>query len=185
MLAERTPVKEEPKEFTARTFENWVNRGLLTRGERGTFTFEKTSVAAFLTARISEEFDEVKWLPTEMDASEPRWWCYGQVSPETEVVSIPVPLSHDLPTSMILWTPWLGAVWEEGWQMRDHVAYRWSPTYPSEEAVAAWDKKMLSQIQEALRHVPFSKQAVRDILLVEARKILLERHVFPPETKEL
>jgi hypothetical protein len=177
-LAENTPGELEPKNYTVETLKSWAKRGLLTR-EWELGPFDQTGVAAFLTARIAEEVYENKWLPTEMADDEPRWWCYGQVCPAAEIVPIPVPLPNDLPPSMMLWTPWHGAIWHEAWQVIGSVACRWSPTPSSEEAVAAWNEVMALQIHEALQHIPFGKQAVRDILLLEARKILLERHTFP------
>ncbi|HEX2615783.1 MAG TPA: hypothetical protein VHL10_09845 [Nitrososphaera sp.] len=179
MLANYTPAEYEPREFTVDSLKSWAKRGLLTR-EREYGPFDQTSAASFLVARIAEEVYENKWLPSELAPDEPRFWCYGQSSPDAEVISIPIPRPNDLPPSMILWTPWQGAVWlNEEWHLAGAVACRWSPAQPSEEALAVWDESMVTQIQQALQHIPFGVQAVRDILLVEARKILLERHVFP------
>jgi hypothetical protein len=179
MLANYTPAEEEPKELTTLSLGHWRKRGLLTR-EWELGPFDQTSVAAFLTARIAEEVYENKWLPTDLAEDEPRWWCYGQADPRSEIISVPVPLPDNLPSSMLLWTPWHGAVWRsDAWRIIGSVACRWSPAPSSEEAIAAWDEVMVRQIHEALQHIPFGKQAVRDILLSEARKILLERHVFP------
>lgn len=179
VLANYTPAEKEPKDFTARSLEKWNSRGLLPRAwERG--PLDQTGVAAFLTARIAEEVYENRWLPSELAPDEPRFWCYGQSFPDAEVVSIPIPRPDDVPPSMILWTPWQGAVWlNEEWQLVASVACRWSPAQPSEEVLAVWDEAIVAEIHNALQYIPFGKQAVRDILLSEARKILLERHVFP------
>jgi hypothetical protein len=177
MLAYNTPPEYEPS-VTMETLKTWMKRGLLLR-ERDYGPFDQTSVAAILVARIAEEIYGNKWLPSDMASDEPRWWCYGQASPHSEIVSIPVPLPDDLPASMILWTPWQGALWHEEWHLAASVACRWAFPHPSEEALAVWDEAIVAEIHNALQHIPFGKQAVRDILLVEARKILLERHVFP------
>jgi hypothetical protein len=181
MLANYTPAGREPKEWTALNLKHWVKRGLLIR-EWELGPFDQTSVAAFLIARIAEEIYENKWLPSDMGATEPRWWCYGQSSPAAEIVSVPVPLPEVLPSSMLLWTTWHGAIWQsEEWRVIGSVACCWASVNSSEEAVAAWDKEIVAEIQKALQYIPFGKQAVHDILLAEARKILLERHVFPSE----
>jgi hypothetical protein len=181
MLANYAPAEHEPKELTTTNLNHWVKRGLLTREwERG--PFDQMSAAAFLTARIAEEVYENKWLPSDLSADSPRWWCYGKSSPEAEVVALPVPLPDDLPSSMILWTPWHGALWhDEEWRMVDKVACRWFSVLPLEQDIAVWDEKIVVEIHDALEHIPFGKEAVRDILLMEARKILLERHIFPLE----
>lgn len=167
------------KEFTPRVLENWVNRGLLTRSrERG--PFDAMSAAAFLTTRLAEKVDEIKWLPPELAENEPRWWCYGQASPDSEVMAVPASFEH-LPSSMILWTPWTGALWLDGWQMVGSVACRWASDVPSEQDIAIWNKEMMDQITHALHAIPFGRDAVYGTLLQEARKLLLERHKFPRE----
>lgn len=177
LAANAPPAEPESREYTILSLKHWQKRGLLTR-EWEFGPFGQTSVAAFLTARIAEEVYENKWLPTDLAEDEPRWWCYGQACPEAEIISLPVPLPDDLPPSMILWTPWHGAVWRsDAWRIIGSVACRWASVSPSEAAITVWDESMVTQIHEALQHIPFGKQAVRDILLGEARKILLERHV--------
>lgn len=185
VLANYTPAEYEPREFTVDSLKNWAKRGLLTR-EREYGPFDQTSAASFLVARIAEEVYENKWLPSEMSPDEPRFWCYGQSSPRTEIIPVPIPRPDDLPSSMILWTPWQGAFWlNEEWHLTGAVACRWSPVCPSEESLAVWDQEIVTEIQQALQHIPFGKEAVRAILLKEGRKILLERHIFPREMSGL
>lgn len=179
MLANYTPAEYEPRAFSLETLKGWVKRGLLIR-EWELGPFDQTSAAALLIARIAEEIYENKWLPSQMAEEEPRWWCYGQEHPGATIVSLPAPLPDGLPPSMILWTPWQGAVWlNEEWHFAGSFACRWASPIASEAAITVWDKAMVTEIQQALQYIPFGKEAVRDILLMEARKILLERHIFP------
>lgn len=185
ILANLTPPEHEPKNLTARNLETWVERGLLTR-EWVHGPFDRTSVCAFLLARAVEEVYKKKWLPSNLASDVPRWWCYGQASPDAEIVSVPVPLPDDLPASMILWTPWYGSVWQDdAWRVIGPVACRWSFAHPSEDALAVWDKEIVAEIRNALHSIPFGKEAVYAILLLEARKVILERRIFPLEKKKL
>lgn len=162
------------------TVSYWQNKGLLRRtSARGPLTL--SSVAAFLVARIADEDHERNWLPSSLMENEPSWWCYGQASAEASVrsIPIPVPLSSALTSATVLWTPWLGAIWEEqAWQpIEGHeIAARWWQSHLSLPDIEQWDTGLAQRLSHMLReNALLSQKTVQVAVLREASDTLLRQ----------
>lgn len=178
------------------TLDLWQKRGLLRR-EKTRGLLESTSVAALLITRLAEENRQRNWLPTSLEDGEPHWWCYGLVSPEEQAQAVPVPLTSSLPSSMVLWTPWAGALWEDQWPSRaapgewgevtgaakeeqwrsfgGEYLYRWAGE-PTLQDLLVWDD--LPHEILAVQNSPlFGRPAVQAVLKQEASNEVLERIV--------
>jgi hypothetical protein len=155
------------------TLDFWQKKGLLRRVHpRG--LLDTTSVAALLTARLAVENMQRNWLPSFMETTDPYWWCFGRVSPESQIQAIPVPFSPSLPASMMVWTPWQGAIWEEQWQLiiGGEYLYRWAGS-PSLGDLLLWEEDLPRKILDAQHDALFGRSAVQQILLQEARHDVL------------
>lgn len=160
------------------TLDFWQKRGLLRR-EKTRGLFEMTSVAALLIARLAEGKLKRNWLPSVLEADEPSWWCYGRSSPDAPLQAIPVPISLSLPASTVVWTPWQGAIWEEGqWQIvvGGDDLYRWAGS-PSLADLLIWDEELPGKIVASQQDAFFRRPSVQAVFLQEARKDILARVV--------
>jgi len=154
------------------TLDFWQKRGLLRR-EKTRGLLEITSVAALLVARLTEGTLQRNWLPSFLEEIEPFWWCYGRVSPESPIQAIPVPFPADLPSSMVLWTPWRGAIWDGTWlSIRTTFLYRWARS-PSVEDLLLWQEEIPRKIQAVQHDTLFGRPSVQSILVQEARSDVL------------
>ncbi len=155
------------------TLDDWQKRSLLRR-EKTRGRLDMTSLATLFIVRLAEEVHLRNWLPTCVTPEEPWWWCYGQDAPGASVEAIPLPLPGDLPPSLVIWTPWQGAIWEQEWQLhgRDGNLYRWANP-PGLEGLQVWDKQLPAKIQACKEHPLFGRPAVQRVLLEEARHMVL------------
>jgi hypothetical protein len=168
-LAQYTPGRGGNAEAT---LDFWQKRGLLRR-EKTRGLLQITSVAALLVARLTEETLQRNWLPSFLKEAEPCWWCYGRVEPSAPIEAIPVPLSSELPSSMVLWTPWRGAIWDGTWRaIGEPFLYRWAGS-PSLQDLSLWQQELPRKIQ-AVQHDPFfGRPSVQMALMQEARSDVL------------
>lgn len=112
-------------DLAASTLRAWVSRHLLTRASSG--KPEPSCAAAILIMRsLMPRERQRDWLPSAMASDEPRWWCWRQDAPDAQLLPCPVPMPSDLPTAALLWTPWVGAAWQEPWQAIEGGAARWA-----------------------------------------------------------
>jgi hypothetical protein len=163
------------------TLDFWQKRGLLRR-EKTRGLLDVTSVAALLIARLAQETLQRNWLPSSLADAEPYWWWYGRVSPDAPLQRVPVPLAGKLPTSLVLWTPWRGATWDEAtrevpWFLVDDtrsqdVLYRWAST-PSLEDLSLWEEELPQKIRSTQHDPLFGRERVQTVLLQEARAAIL------------
>lgn len=159
------------------TLDFWQKKRLLRRTQpRG--LLEIASVAALLVARLSEENLQRRWQASSLEATEPWWWCYGRSSPDDRVQSIPVPISLSLPASLVLWTPWQGAAWDDQWQGRNagECLSRWAGE-PSIEELLIWDEEVPRKILACQGDPLFGRSSVQTALLREARSDVIARIV--------
>lgn len=160
------------------TLDFWQKKGLLRR-EKTRGLLEMTSVAALLIARLAEERLQRNWLPSMLEAGEPHWWCYGRTAPAAPLQAIPVPIPPSCPASLLIWTPWQGALWEEEqWQIivGGDGLYRWATT-PSVSDLLAWDEELPAKILAGQHDPLFGRPSVQEVLLREARYDVLTRVV--------
>lgn len=160
------------------TLDFWQKKGLLRR-EKTRGLLEMTSVAALLIARLAEGRLQRNWLPSLLEAEEPHWWCYGRSSPDAPLQAIPIPISSSCPTSLLVWTLWQGALWEEeGWQIivGGDGLYRWAGS-PSVADLLAWDEELPTKILASQHDPLFGRPLVQKVLLQEARYDVLTRVV--------
>ncbi len=162
------------------TLDFWQKKGLLRR-EKTRGLLEITSVAALLIARLAEEKLQRNWLPSSLEADEPHWWCYGRSAPDAPLQAIPVPIPpSSSPPSLLLWTPWQGAVWEEEepWQIvvGGDGLYRWANS-PSATDLLTWDEELPAKILAVQDDPLFGRPSVQEVLLQEVRYDVLTRVV--------
>ena len=154
------------------TLDHWQKRGLLRR-EKTRGLLDISSVATLFIVRLAESAHQRNWLPACITAEEPWWWCYGQEHPDAFLRPVPLPLPADLPPSLVLWTPWQGAVWEQEWQPhRDGNLYRWANS-PGLEDLLIWDPGLAAEIGAHKERRLFGRPAVQRVLLEEARTMVL------------
>jgi hypothetical protein len=160
------------------TLDFWQKRALLRR-EKTRGLLEITSVAALLIARLAEEKLQRNWLPSSLEADEPHWWCYGRAAPDAPLQAIPVPIPTSSPPSLLVWTPWQGALWEdEQWQIivGGDGLYRWANS-PSATAMLPWDEELPTKILAVQDDPLFGRPSVQEVLLQEVRYDVLTRVV--------
>lgn len=92
------------------TLSTWAKRGLLRYRQWG--QPDPQNAAALLLMRQLHPAAR-GWLPSSMAPDEPLWWCFRQDAPDAPVVACPYPLPDNLPTAVLLWTPWVGAAWDQ------------------------------------------------------------------------
>lgn len=160
----------------SQTFSDWHRKGVVRYRDHG--RPDPHNAAALIIARMTDDRQR-NWLPSEMEASEPSWWCFRQDAPDAPVLPCPVPLPTDLPPSALLWTPWEGAAWDATWAPLDILgAARWAsvsrtwrePTF-SPAALAAWDAEVASLpapvgVSPNLTHLLFQAKATLTLLRV-------------------
>jgi hypothetical protein len=165
-LAQYSPGQGEISEAT---LDYWQRRGLLRR-EQPRGLLDITSVAALLIARLVEGNRQRNWLPSEHKETEPFWWCFGRVAPDAPIQAIPVPIPAAFPASLVVWTPWRGVMWEDGWQgmsRRGEYFYWWARP-PSAQDLLVWDEEISRKLL-AVQHDPlFGRPSVQTVLLQEA-----------------
>ncbi len=174
-LAQYTPGQVKN---SVETLDFWQKKGLLRR-EKTRGLLEITSVAALLMARLAEERLQRNWLPSLLEAEEPHWWCYGRAAPDAPLQAIPVPIPPSSPASLLLWTPWQGAVWEEEqWQIivGGDGLYRWAAS-PSVTDLLVWDEELPAKILASQQDPLFGRPSVQQALVQEARYDVLTRVV--------
>ncbi|MDQ2716226.1 MAG: hypothetical protein M3Z08_15070 [Chloroflexota bacterium] len=171
-LATYTP---EGKRNAGPTLDYWQKKGLLRRDKpRG--LLDLNSVAALLVARIAEEEHQRNWLPSELPADEPAWWCYSQADPTAPIQPVPLSLSPTLAPTAVLWTPWPGAAWlSEEWQIIENQAFRWAGAVSTEHELAIWDRDLARTILAAQTHILTAQETVQAALMQEARHLILQR----------
>lgn len=161
--------------YSAATIELWQRKRLLRREKpRGMFALD--SVAALLITRIVEGEHQRNWLPSEIPAGEPIWWCYEQSGVEVarQPVAFPLPATHLEP--MLLSTPWCGARWlSQRWHVFDKVAVCWSERITSLQQLEQWDAELAGEIAAWHSHPLLGSQATQTVLLQEASSLILER----------
>lgn len=173
-LAQYTP---RTARSSVETLDFWQKKGLLRRTQpRG--LLEINSVAALLIARVVEKTLQRRWQASSLKATEPWWWWYGLTAPGEQVQSIPVPNPPSPTTSLVLWTPWLGAAWEDEWQGRSagECLYRWAGD-PSIEDLLIWDEEVPRKILACRDDALFGRASIQTALLREARSDVLARIV--------
>lgn len=161
------------RRYAEGTLDHWQKRGLLRREKIRGF-LDLTSVAALLIARLSEEQLQKNWLPSCMEATEPQWWCSGQLSPTSPVQAIPAaPLPSDPPASLVLWTPWQGALWDGRWQMFGGMfLYRWAGD-PGAKNLLPWEKDVSDQLQRYGEDPFLRRETIQAVLRHEAQQDIL------------
>lgn len=171
-LASYTP---EGKRNAEPTLDYWQKKGLLRRDKpRGLFDLQ--SVAALLVARIAEEEHQRNWLPSELAEEEPAWWCYAQAEPDAPVQPIPIPLPSSLPTTMILWTPWLGATWlSDAWSRIGALALRWAGTILHAQELQVWAPDLAQTITATRANLLIGQETIQTALVQEASHLILQR----------
>lgn len=160
------------------TLDFWQKKGLLRR-EKTRGLLEITSVAALLMARLAEGKLQRNWLPSLLEADEPHWWCYGRISPDASLQTVPIPIPPSFPASTVVWTPWYGATWEEEqWQIvvGGEYLYRWADS-PSTADLLIWDEELPGKILACQHDSLFGRPSVQKVLLQEARYDVLTRVV--------
>jgi len=168
-LAQYTPGQGGNAEAT---LDFWQKKGLLRR-EKTRGLLDITSVAALLVARITERTLQRNWLPSSLEETEPSWWCYGRVSPGMPIQALPVPLPSDLPSSMVLWTAWQGAIWDGTWRtVGEAFLCRWAGS-PSLHDLSLWQQDLPRKIQAVQHDSFFGRPPVQAVLLQEARSDVL------------
>lgn len=172
-LAQYAPNK---KKNDLSTLDYWQKRGLLRR-EKMRGLLDITSVAALLVARLSDSNLQRNWLPSSISESEPRWWCYSRSAPGEPIQAVPLPFFDPLlPASLVVWTPWQGAGWEERWQRIGEPFYQWAGA-PLIRDLSLWDGEIPRKIQDIQNDPFFSRKAIQLIFLQEARQEILVRIV--------
>ena len=132
VLSAHTP---ENRPVPSQTLALWRERNLLRYRERGHPDLDNT--AALLLARMVDVRIR-NWLPTTIGEDEPHWWCWRQDTPEMVPIPCPMPLPADLPLTVLLWTPWVGAAWDPHWlKIGDLGAIRWAGAV-SEHRCVRW-----------------------------------------------
>jgi len=162
------------------TISAWHKRGLLRYRQWGNPDFD--NAAALLITRLLHP-QARGWLPSEMAADEPSWWCWRQDAPDTPVAACPVPLPDDLPPSSLLWTPWSGAAWDRSWVgIGEWGAIRWASTGKetpdrrfSLEMLARWDIRCASLYEPFPPMFGFLANDANDTLLAHLATLALYR----------
>jgi len=168
-LAQYTP---QPVRNSEATLDFWQKKGLLRR-EKTRGLLDITSVAALLIARLAEENLQRSWLPSFLEATEPYWWWYGRASPHASIQAIPVPFAPGLPGSLVVWTPWQGAMWENHWQsIEGDYLYRWAAA-PTVQDLLVWVEDVPRKILAVQDDALFGRPPVQAVLLQEARNDVL------------
>jgi hypothetical protein len=130
---------------------------------------------------VAEEVHQKNWLPSSIPPTEPWWWCYGRKSPSAPIQAIPVPIPPDLPSSLVLWTPWLGAIWEGDWQavsmIGDEYLYRGVTHCPTVDDLRIWDEELADRITAMTDDALLGREVVQTALRREAGKMILAKSV--------
>jgi len=160
------------------TVDFWQKRGLLRR-EKTRGALDITSVAALFIARLAEKDLQRNWLPSSLSDAEPRWWCAGVYAPHTPVHSFPQPLLSAPSRSLVLWTPWQGAAWEEQWYPLGDThpsLCRWAQA-PSARDVLVWDEALGRQLLLLQADAFLGRSGIQAAILEEASRDILDRVV--------
>ena len=100
---------QQGQPISAQTLLTWERQGVLRKSARN--ALEIHSVAELVIMRMLTN-RERGWLPNTMNQVA-WWWCWSQDSPTSPMVPCPYPLPTNLSPSTLLWTPWLGACWDD------------------------------------------------------------------------
>lgn len=103
--------------FSDSTLTTWRQRGIVLYEERNKPDYR--SVAPLLLMRALDK-RENKFLPPTLTEEDRHWFCWRQDNPHLAPVPYRVPLTKEFPTAglpqqAILWTPWVGAIWNGHW----------------------------------------------------------------------
>lgn len=110
MLAPYTP-RHLP--IPPKTFNQWLATGFIQSERKGRPIPDSVAAVGILRMGIKGK----KVLPGSQPKDEPPWWCYAQISPESERLCIPVTDIATLPAHTLVWTPWAGASWNPCWML--------------------------------------------------------------------
>jgi hypothetical protein len=178
LLAANSPSK---RSIPLQTISSWHKRGLLRYRQWGNPDFDNAAALLIMRLLLSKTRG---WLPSEMAADEPCWWCWRQDAPDAPVVACPVPLPDDLPPSSLLWTPWSGAAWNRSWVgIGEYGALRWA-SLPGEERpgkefslemLARWDIRCASLYEPFPPMFGFLANEANNTLLAHLATLALYR----------
>jgi hypothetical protein len=175
---------EEDPEYSGivrSTFTDWRKRNLLLR------EFNPDNIGALLTAAACD--DRLQgYLPTFLEQSEPRWWCFSIAPPyrdkqgvwqQSPVLPCPVPLPHNLKPGTLLVSPW--PVYEQGWTAQGfYGALRFWQL--SENAIAAWDPQLIPRFSptKKIKDKYMFKMLSESLLMSKIQEFLLapNSHLF-------
>jgi hypothetical protein len=123
------PADERPSP-TRSTLHRWRNSehgsGLLRYRDQD--DIDPQSAAAILVARCIARTAQ-GWLPSsrnQFTAEDVSWWCWCYERPDAAPIARPISSLHDIAPSSLVFTPWRGAAWMEGWQAVPGGAFRWA-----------------------------------------------------------
>ena len=161
--------------ITNETLSYWRRIGLLR--DEGFNQPEKGNVAAILALRLNAPTRERGWVPIKTTPSLGKdlasWYCWRQDSPRASLLSCPVPLPEDLPTSAFLWTTWEGASWYPGWiRINDYGCARWARIRKdgiwdiSEEELAMWDPDITPLGEDIASGLPITMHTLATLALL-------------------
>jgi len=113
-----------------------AQRGVVRRVRHG--LYDAHSFAALLIAYHLRGKPHKRWTPARIREDEPLMWLWCQTEPDGHPEPVPNTQVADLPTHALLWTPWCGMLWDEGWQEVEGVGVARLAGGPTEAAQAVW-----------------------------------------------
>jgi hypothetical protein len=122
------------------SFHRRIQQGTLRNRMHGVID-PHTLAAVLIASKLGSCYQDVKartWLPTNVSADEPVMWLWCQMEPDGHPEPVPDTQLADLPPHALLWTPWCGVLWDEGWQEGEGVGAARLAGGLTEEARSVW-----------------------------------------------
>ena len=134
-------------QFKKKGLEDWQSRNILRKAYPGSSRWKLDDVAALLIMRLVNTTHQKGWLPSEIPPDEPRWWAFGKDAPDGSVQPIPIPLQGGEEKPCFLWTPRIGASWDNRWQRHHGISVCWSRPFKHVDEVAVWHTVYAQEIR--------------------------------------
>jgi len=113
-----------------------AQRGVVRRVRHG--LYDAHSFAALLITYHLRGKPHKRWTPARIREDEPLMWLWCQTKPDGHPEPVPDTQVADLPPHALLWTPWCGMLWDEGWQEVEGVGAARLAGGLTEEALSVW-----------------------------------------------
>jgi hypothetical protein len=158
------PADERPSP-TRSTIHRWRNSetgsGLLRYREQDDID-PQSAAAILITRRVAKTLHN--WLPSgrnQFTAEDLAWWCWCYERPDAQPIACSSARLAELPSYSLVFTPWRGAAWIDGWQVVPGGAFRWAGM-PSAADLDIWYAYGALNAPEALKALMTEGQSTSD-----------------------